>query len=221
VLPVLTGSQLAARWEPASAFGGDCYDVIRLSDTRFAICIADVCGKGLPAALLMANLQASVRAFASSDSAPRRIATSVNASLVRNTGLSRFVTFFYAVYDTVTRELTFSNAGHNPPIVISASGAVKRLSTGGMVLGVFGGAEFDEDRIALASGDRLLLFTDGIVEAANASGDEYGDARLTSALARRRTHSACALVNVIFDDVSQFADRPLQDDATVVALAVE
>src|SRR5688572_1074074 len=134
-LPAVPGCGLAARWAPASAFGGDCYDVLQLTPTRFAISVADVCGKGLAAALLMSNLQASVRAFAASDSTPAHLAANVNTALVRNGGLRRFVTFFYAVYDTATRELTFANAGHNPPMVVSADGAVHRLAAGGMVLG--------------------------------------------------------------------------------------
>ncbi len=220
-LPAVPGCELAARWTPASAFGGDCYDVVQLSATRFAISVADVCGKGLAAALLMSNLQASVRAFASTDSAPGRVASRVNGALVRNDSLRRFVTFFYAVYDTETRDLTFANAGHNPPLVVSADGSVRRLATGGMVLGVFDAANFEQDRARLAPGDRLVLFTDGIVEAENAAGDEFGDSRLTDILMHRRAAGAPALVDGIFDQVIRFTAAPLQDDATVVVLAVE
>ena len=219
-LPAVPGCELAARWTPALAFGGDCYDVVRLSDTRFAISVADVCGKGLAAALLMSNLQASVRAFASTDATPHSVAAKVNAALVRNEGLRRFVTFFYAVYDTATRELTFANAGHNPPLVVSADGTVKRLCTGGMVLGVFDTSQFEQEQIRLSPGDRVVLFTDGIVEAENACGDEFGDGRLTHAVVDRPTASAAALVDRIFEQVTRFTTGPLQDDATVLVLAV-
>jgi phosphoserine phosphatase RsbU/P len=220
-LPALPGCSLAAWWLPACAFGGDCYDVVPLSATRVAISVADVCGKGLAAALLMSNLQASVRAFAASDSTPARIAANVNAALVRNGGLRRFVTFFYAVYDTATRELTFANAGHNPPIVVSADGAVRRLATGGMVLGVFEGITVEQECVRLQSGDRLVLFTDGIVEAENAADEEFGDGRLLDTVVQRRSAPAGALVEDIFADVARFAGGPLRDDATVVVLAVE
>jgi sigma-B regulation protein RsbU (phosphoserine phosphatase) len=220
-LPRIAGCELAARWTPASAFGGDCYDVIRLSETRLAISVADVCGKGLPAALLMSSLQASMRAFASQDATPVRLVANVNGALVRNEGLRRFVTCFYAVYDTDTRELTFVNAGHNPPLVVSADGSVGRLSTGGMVLGVFEAAGFEQERVRLERGDRIVLFTDGIVEAENPAGDDFGDSRLTDVVVRRRDANAAALIDGIFGQVTRFTAGPLQDDATVVVLAVE
>jgi sigma-B regulation protein RsbU (phosphoserine phosphatase) len=220
-LPAMPGCQLAARWTPASAFGGDCYDAVRLSDTRLAISVADVCGKGLAAALLMSSLQASMRAFASQDSTPIRVAANVNGALVRNDLLRRFVTCFYAVYDTDTRHLTFVNAGHNPPLVVSADGSVRRLATGGMVLGVFEEADFEQERIQLEPGDRIVMFTDGIVEAENPAGDDFGDSRLTDVIVRRRAADASTLVDGIFEQVTRFAAGPLQDDATVVVLAVD
>ena len=219
-LPAVPHGSLAARWLPASAFGGDCYDVLQLDATRFAISVADVCGKGLAAALLMSNLQASVRAFAASDSTPVSIAASVNAALVRNGGLRRFVTFFYAVYDSTTRELTFANAGHNPPMLVSADGAVRRLAAGGMVLGVFEATTVEQQSVQLQPGDRLVLFTDGIVEAENAADEEFGDARLLDIVVERRSAAAGTLVDDIFAGVAHFAGGPLRDDATVVVLAV-
>ena len=220
-LPDVPGCGLAARWSPASAFGGDCYDVLPLSATRLAISVADVCGKGLAAALLMSNLQASVRAFATSDCTPAQLAANVNASLLRNGGLRRFVTFFYGVYDSATRELTFANAGHNPPIVVGADGRVRRLAAGGMVLGVFEATTVEQQHVHLTPGDRLVLFTDGIVEAEGPGNEEFGDGRLSGIVVRRRAATAAALVDRIFAEVTDFAGGPLQDDATVVVLAVE
>ena len=143
-LPALPGCDLAAAWRPASAFGGDGYDVIALDGRRLALSIADVCGKGLAAALLMSNLQASVRAYASGDPAPAHVTAKVNDALVRNGGLRRFVTFFYAVYDAGSRALTYVNAGHCPPVVVGADGSVRRLATGGPVLGIFDAATFEQ-----------------------------------------------------------------------------
>ena len=162
VLPEFIGCELAVRWQPASAFGGDCYDAIRLSETTLALSIADVCGKGLPAALVMSSLQASVRAFALTDSTPRAVVSQLNQALCRNVDLRRFVTFFYGVYDSTTRCLTYSNAGHNPPAIVRADGSVVRLAAGGMVVGMIDVATYEQGEVRLDPGDRLVLFTDGI-----------------------------------------------------------
>ena len=217
-IPALPGCDIAARWEPAAAFGGDAYDVIRLDDTRVAIAIADVCGKGLPAALVMANLQAWTRAFAAADSAPASVTSRLNGALVRNTGLRRFVTCFYAVYDTASGAVAFTNAGHPPPMVVSASGEVARLSAGGTVLGAFEDAAFDEGRIVLGAGDRLVLFTDGITEAMRGADEEFGEERLAAVL-RRHCSSAGALADRVFAEVRRFAAGSLQDDATILVVA--
>ena len=156
-LPSMSGVGLAARWEPALAFGGDCYDALRLTETHLAISIADVCGKGLPAALLMSNLLASLRAFAASERSPRDVVTSVNRALCRQKDLRRFVTLFYALYDSTTRVLTYTNAGHNPTLVIRKNGSCERLAIGGTVTGIFDEGTFDEGRVTLEPGDRLVL----------------------------------------------------------------
>src|SRR5262245_52043243 len=187
VLPGLIGCELAVRWQPASAFGGDCYDAIRLSDTTLALSIADVCGKGLPAALVMSSLQASVRAFALIDSTPRSVVSHVNQSLCRNVDLRRFVTLFYGVYDSKTRRLTYSNAGHNPPALVRADGSVLRLAGGGMVVGMVDAATYEQEEVALGPGDRLVLFTDGLTEAESSEGVEFGDDRLLETVVRSRS----------------------------------
>ena len=171
-LPSMSGVGLAARWEPALAFGGDCYDALKLTDTHLAISIADVCGKGLPAALLMSNLLASLRAFAASERAPRDVVTSVNRALCRQKDLRRFVTLFYALYDSSTRALTYTNAGHNPPLLLRHNGSCERLSSGGTVTGIFDESKYDEGKVTLEPGDRLVLFTDGITEARSPGGDD-------------------------------------------------
>lgn len=219
-LPEIPGCRFAARWQPAFDLGGDCYDAIELSQATVAISIADVCGKGLPAALVMSHLQASVRAFAAADSAPASVATNVNRALCRNGGLARFVTFFYATYDAGTRRMAFTNAGHHPPLLVHADGSVERLTQGGMVLGVFEHATFEQGEAQLAPGDRVVLFTDGITEAADDSDDQFGDERLIASI-RRHGHVAAHLVDGIFDEVSSFAGSQFADDATVVVVAVD
>jgi len=215
-LPSLPDCDLAARWEPARAFGGDCYDVLRLTDTHLAISIGDVCGKGLPAAMLMSNLLASVRAFADSARAPREVVSSTNRALSRQSDVRRFVTLFYGVYNSSTRLFVYTNAGHNPPMVARRDGSVERLSTGGLVTGVFEETSYEEGVVALEPGDRLVLFTDGITEARSADGAEFDDEGLLGVVAQHRGTDARTLVEAIFDRVSTFTGGPLQDDATVV-----
>ena len=220
-LPSVAGVGLAARWEPALAFGGDCYDALRLTDTHLAISIADVCGKGLPAALLMSNLLASLRAFAASERAPRDVVTSVNRALCRQKDLRRFVTLFYALYDSTTRVLTYTNAGHNPPLVLRRDGSCERLPIGGTVTGIFDEGTFEEGKVTLEPGDRLVLYTDGITEARSATGDEFEDTGLLRTLERCRHLDSQSMVDALFSDVASFAGGHLQDDATAVIAAIE
>ncbi len=220
-LPSMSGVGLAARWEPALAFGGDCYDALRLTETHLAISIADVCGKGLPAALLMSNLLASLRAFAASERSPRDVVTSVNRALCRQKDLRRFVTLFYALYDSTTRVLTYTNAGHNPTLVLRRDGAREWLAMGGTVTGIFDEGKFEEGRVTLAPGDRLVLYTDGITEARSSSGDEFEDTGLLRTLERCRHLGAQSMVDALFTDVGAFAGGRLQDDATAVVAAIE
>jgi phosphoserine phosphatase RsbU/P len=220
-LPSMSGVGLAARWEPALAFGGDCYDALRLTETHLAISIADVCGKGLPAALLMSNLLASLRAFAASERSPRDVVTSVNRALCRQKDLRRFVTLFYALYDSATRVLTYTNAGHNPPLVLRRAGSCERLAIGGTVTGIFDEGTFEEGRVTLEPGDRLVLYTDGITEARSAGGDEFEDEGLLRTLERCRRLDAQSIVDAVFNDVGTFAGGSLQDDATAVVAAID
>ena len=220
VLPGFIGCELAVRWQPASAFGGDCYDAIRLSDTTLALSIADVCGKGLPAALVMSSLQASVRAFALTDSTPRSVVSQLNQALCRNVDLRRFVTFFYGVYDSTTRCLTYSNAGHNPPAIVRADGSVVRLAAGGMVVGMFDLATYEQGEVRLDPGDRLVLFTDGITEAESSEGLEFGDDRFLETVVRHRSSNADGMLRGLFDEVTRFAGRHLRDDATAIAVVI-
>jgi sigma-B regulation protein RsbU (phosphoserine phosphatase) len=219
--PRIAGCEMAARWIPASDLGGDCYDVIPIAPQMLGISIADVCGKGVAAALVMSHLQASVRAFAAAQPAPPCLAASVNQVLCRNAGLAHFVTFFYATYDAAARRLTYTNAGHNPPLVVRADGSVHRLTAGGMVLGVFDPMTFDQGDLTLSAGDRLVLYTDGIVEATDEDEEEFGSRRLVEAVRRTRAAAPAAIVDAIFEAVSGFTGGRLQDDATVMVVAVE
>jgi len=229
-LPALEGVRIAALWNPASGFGGDCYDVIRFNAQapgaagpaeRVGITVADVAGKGLPAALLMSNLQAAVRAFASEASTPQQVATSVNRLLCRNVAVGKFVSFCYLVIDRSRGLLTFANAGHNPPLLVRGGGEAARLISGGMVLGVMPDATYDQLDVAIAPGDRLILYTDGIVEAENAAGEDYGEHRLSRVAAAHSTGTPQQILDAIFADVSSFAAGRFDDDATLIVAAID
>jgi phosphoserine phosphatase RsbU/P len=219
-MPAIAGCEFAALWEPATDFGGDCYDVLRLGGGRVGVSIADVSGHGLPAAFLMSNLQASVRAFAAEQSSPRYVAEGINRALCRNPALRTFATLFYAVIDTVTRTLTFSNAGHNPPILVRADGSVERLSIGGLVLGVKDNALYEQRETPIAAGDRIVLFTDGLNEAENAAGADFGDERLVETVVLHRDQPAAVLLDTIFGRVRDFTGGRFTDDATLITIAI-
>ena len=218
-LPRIDGCAMAAMWKPANAFGGDCYDMLRFSPTRLGLSIADVAGKGLPAALLMANLQASVRAFATDEAAPETLTRQVNRALCQHTPLDRFVTFFYATIDTATGSLACSNAGHNPPILVRADGSVWRPASDGMVLGVIENNSYTQSAVSLRPGDRLVLFTDGITEAGSHEGREFGDDRLVEFVVAHRHQSATELLDSLYREVSTFTRGVFADDATLISVA--
>jgi len=220
-VPQIDGWELAVSWQPASGVGGDCFDMIRLGDTRLAISIADVVGKGIPAALLMSNLQAAVRAFASEAVEPQALCHQVNRILCGNIAEGRFISFFYSVLDAPTGVMTYTNAGHYLPMLVRADGAVERLGAGGPVLGVLPDAEYEQAHVGIGPGDRLVMFTDGLTEARSAADEEFGEERLLDAAVAHRACSAPALQARLADSVATFTGGRLQDDATLIVLAAD
>jgi sigma-B regulation protein RsbU (phosphoserine phosphatase) len=218
-LPEIAGYDLAADWLPARMVGGDYYDVLKFNETRAAVCIADVSGKGLAAALLMSSVQATVRAFARESVAPGELCRRVNAVLCSNRLEGRFVTFFFGILDRAAGTLTCVNAGHNAPVLARAEGEMLRLGDGGPVLGEFPEAHYDQVSVPFTGGDRLLLFTDGVSEARGAEDHEFGEQRLENILREGRSASAAELRRRILSAVHEFRDRPLEDDATMLIVA--
>lgn len=219
VMPSLRGCQVAARWTPAAGIGGDCYDVLRFSDTRVALSIADVVGKGLPAALLMSNLQAAVRAFATPAAEPHDVCGSVNRLLCRNIASGKFVTFCYTVIDLEQGVITYANAGHNPPLIVRADGRVDQLATTGLVLGVSSDWTYTTGTAAFHPGDRLICYTDGMTEARSAADEEFGEDRLAQMTADSRDHPVEALADALIAAVTAWTSGPAQDDATLIVVA--
>ena len=182
-LPAVSPFSLGAKWQPAGGYGGDWYDVSALGTDVVGVAIADVAGKGLPAALLMSNLQAAVRAFWHPEAPPRLLCESVNRLLCRHMINGRFVTFCAVRLDCRTRTLTWANAGHNPPLLVRPTGDVIRLQPGGTVMGVFEDAAYREESVPLEAGDRVVLYTDGITEALSPGGEEFAEEGLIAAIA--------------------------------------
>ena len=218
-IPQPPGTRVAGSYRPARTVGGDYFDVIELGEDCFTLIIADVSGKGLPAALLMANVQAAVRALAPRLKSPKELCRSVNRVLRSHLSPGKFVTFFCGVIDASRRRLVYSNAGHNPPLVCRR-GQVARLETGGPVLGVIDAPGYDEAGLTLEAGDRLLLYTDGLSEAMNASGEEFGDGRLGEILRSSDAAGAGQLIEEIMDAVTGFCGNHLHDDAAMIAVTV-
>jgi sigma-B regulation protein RsbU (phosphoserine phosphatase) len=218
-IPQLPGFEIAAAWRPARMVGGDYFDVVRLGEKRLAICIADVVGKGVSAALLMANVQATVRAFARDSESPAWVCNRVNSVLCGNIATEKFVTFFYGVLDADKRTLQYCNAGHPSPILVS-SGSIQELPAGGAVLGVFPTWEYRDSMIGLSAGDRLLLFTDGITEASGSHGQEFGEGNVAALARSSRASSASELNSRVLAQVSDFCGGQFQDDATLLVIAV-
>jgi phosphoserine phosphatase RsbU/P len=219
-LPVTSRFEVAGAWQPAGTLGGDCYDVFTFTPDIMGLSIADVAGKGLPAALLMSSLQAAMRAFASEVSPPQVVCGSVNRLLCAQMIAGRFVTMAYLRLDAARGVLGYANAGHNPPLLARTSGQVEALHPSGLVLGVFPDAEYTGREVALHKGDRLLLYTDGVTEARNRDDDEFGEERLSSALARHRHLGALELHAAVMQEVTRFATAGFQDDATLLVVAI-
>lgn len=219
-IPHIDGFEIAVSWKPARAVGGDYFDVLKFSDRHTAICIADVAGKGMPAALLMSNVQAVLKSFASDEVAPSEVCTRVNSIMCHNIVAHRFITCFYALLDTQSQTLSYTNAGHCLPMLIR-DGDCARMKEGGPVLGVFPEHRYMEEEIQLRTGDCLALFTDGVTEARNASGDEFGEDRLQELLMVGQKLHAAELRDRIMAAVSEFSDGHVQDDATLMIITVD
>ena len=220
-IPILEGAELAVAWRPAGVVSGDYFDVIQFDESRAALLIGDVMGKGMPAALVMSNLQALVKVFATAAAPPQRLCRQINRAVCGNLPEGRYITFFYGLFETASRRFVYANAGHNPPLLVRRDGRTARLSEGGIVLGLFPENRYEQGEVRLCAGDRLLYFTDGITEASNDAGELFGEERLLQLLVEHRRQSASELRETILSAVADFSGGSFQDDVTLVALAVE
>jgi sigma-B regulation protein RsbU (phosphoserine phosphatase) len=220
-MPHLRGFNLASAWQPARGVSGDYLAAFKLDESHAALCVADVAGKGFPAALLMSNMQAALKSLASESIPPSELCTRLNAIMCGNTPLRKFVTCFYGDLDVRRRRLTYTNAGHNPPMLMRRDGECLRLDDGGCVIGAFHGSTFTQREIQFHDGDKLVLFTDGVTEARNAEGEEFGEERLEDCLRAYRARNAAALRTLILDEVTKFCDGKFEDDATLMVVIAD
>ena len=211
----------AAASLPCRSIGGDFYDYVELPDGALGFALGDVAGKGPPAALLSAMMQGMFAAQAATTDAPAKTISRVNLALYRRGIESRFVTLMYGALQADGR-LTYCNAGHNPPLVISQAGGsptIRRLERGGPIVGLFEGASFEEETIRLTPGDWLIVFSDGVSEALSAAGDEYGDDRIIAVVNNNPHVEPQQLLEALFLDVREFAKGAAQsDDITAMVL---
>jgi sigma-B regulation protein RsbU (phosphoserine phosphatase) len=217
--PRFAGYDIAGATIPAKAVGGDYFDFILLDDDTLAICLGDVSGKGMPAALLMANLQATLRGQIMTDSSPRKFLTRSNALIYRSTDDDKFATLFCGILNRKTNELTYANAGHNYPLLLQAGEEPKRLEAGGLVLGCLEDFSYTDSVVPLSAGDALLIYSDGITESINTNDEEYGEERLAGLLAQHREDTAQQLIERIVSDVRAHAGTSSQmDDMTLLII---
>ena len=213
------GFTAVSAMRPANTVGGDYFDIVELGEGRVAIAVGDVAGKGMPAALLMALLQGSLRTLLTAGLRAPGVVAKLNAHLFANIPSNRLVTFFYAELDPATGRLLYVNAGHNPPLLIRCDGGIERLAATGLALGILPDPPLDAFTAEIEPGDRLLLYTDGITEAENALEEEFGEARLFAFLDSHRGDSDRGLLDGVLANVLLFGGgvRP-RDDMTLMVV---
>ncbi len=218
--PRLPGFDVAAVSLPCRAVGGDFFDFIRLKNTQTGIVIADVCGKSVGGALLMAAARSSLRVHSEYITTPAQLLDRLNHSLLRGTHPEEFVTLFYGVLDTENRQLTYTNAGHNPGLLYR-SDSMMQLRTGGVVLGVIENTPYEQETVQLLPGDILVLYTDGLNEARNAENQMFGLERLHHIIRRHQQMSAADIIQRLVGAIQQFSrPREQSDDLTILLIKV-
>ena len=217
--PRFEGLELAGVCRPAIAVGGDYYDYLRQADGRPGLVIADISGKGVPAAILMASLQASVRSLFPTAADPGQLHERLNNALCGSSSTARYATAFLADFEPGARRLTYSNAGHLPALVIRG-GQTLRCQEGGIPIGLFEGVTYDTGALTLEPGDLLALFTDGVTEAPGPGGEEFGEDRLADLLRARKGGSLEAALQAVLDALLDWGGPAAHDDVTLVLARV-
>ena len=209
----------AGRCVAAREVGGDYYDFIEVDDATMGFAIGDVSGKGIPAALLMANLQACFRSQPPTALlAPAKMLETVNRHFYDSTAVERFATVFFAVYNDRTGVLRYANCGHLPPLLLRSTGEVEKLGPTATMLGAFRNWHCGESVVDLRTGDELVLYSDGVTEAGGEQGEDFGEARVIETMRRTQSASAMAVTDAILEDVLHFSGGARADDITAVTI---
>jgi sigma-B regulation protein RsbU (phosphoserine phosphatase) len=216
-IPQAPGYEIAGSSYPVRFVGGDYFDVAEIAPGRTAICIADVVGKGLPAALLLSSLHAALAPLMAEGVPPRDLCRRLNRILCGITPLGKFISFFYGVLDARQNKLVYCNAGHNPPALIR-SARWQRLSVGGTVQGLFGDSDYEQQEVQLRLGDALVLYTDGLTEARNNSEAEFGEEQLVNLAIASPGMPATELQSTIMHAAAAHCGGYFQDDATLIVV---
>lgn len=219
-LPEVADYDLAAITQPLRFVGGDYYDVVRLGPQDTLLCIADVAGKGLSAALLMSSLQATLKPLIAQRLAPRELCHRLNRILCDLTPEGKFISFFVGLLNSRDHRLTYCNAGHNPPLLVRADGQSTELDAAGAVLGQFPDWRYEQSAVQISSGDRLLVFTDGLVEACDSDEEPFGEHNMVRITQENASARATDLMGLLMHAASQHCGGSFQDDATLLVLRV-
>lgn len=214
-LPEASGLEFSAVCIPSAGISGDYYDALALADGRLILTIADISGKGVSAAILMANLQALIRALAPSAPEPGAVCRRLNEHLHQVTDAAKFATLFYAEWNPTERRLTYVNAGHNAPLLLG-NGRCLRLEQGGMPLGMFPTTDFDTGRVCLNPGETLVLYSDGITESVTANGEEFGESRLEEVVKAHCGRPLAEIQAQVLEAVRRWSGSRQEDDMTLM-----
>jgi sigma-B regulation protein RsbU (phosphoserine phosphatase) len=215
--PAVPGLDLAGHNAPCRTVGGDYFDFFPYPNGRVAMVLGDVSGKGMPASLLMMSLQARVQVLIDEPEDLGAVLTRINRLTAANCPSNRFITFFMCLLDGATGELVFANAGHNPPLIVRADGNSEWLDAGGCVLGVMPMMKYDAARNCLGKGDVLVIFSDGVTDALNPEGEDFGEARLEAAVKEHRTEPSSAILDAVNRAIAEWAaGTPPPDDLTLL-----
>lgn len=217
-LPAIDTLDYAAACVQARHVGGDYYDFVRLADRRVGLVLADISGKGISAALLMASLQASLRAqYTQAPADLRGVLCAVNQQFFESTATNHYATLFFGIYDSDGRRLRYANCGHQPPVLLRADGSVARLPCTAPVVGLFDAWDCDTAEVAFGPRDVLVVFSDGVSEAQNAAGEEFGEERLIELVRSHGPRGARPLVDAVLEAVRAFGGDAQYDDVTLIA----
>jgi sigma-B regulation protein RsbU (phosphoserine phosphatase) len=217
-IPASKYIELAAEYIPCKEVGGDFYDILKLDENRYVLIVADVSGKGIPGAMVVSNMQATLRAFLEYSAELIPVVTKLNEATIRQTTSDRYITFFIGLYDNRTSTFTYINAGHNPPIVIDQKGNINELRKGGVFIG-YVPWEYESETLTFNPGDTLIMYTDGLVEAMNEKEEEFEFDRLKQLVKKNLKRSPQELRKIIFNKVNEhIGDHPMEDDFTLLIM---